>query len=102
LTHQIVWSFDVKPASVEAFERAYGPGGDWAQLFGKDPAYLGAALLRDVDTQGRYLTIDGWSSRRDFQRFHEAFRAEYLALDARCERLTEREQLVGVFETKER
>lgn len=99
--YHIVWSFEVKPGSIEAFERAYGPAGDWARLFRKAPGYKGTELLKDVDTPGRYLTIDRWTSREDFWRLREAFRAEYMALDARCEGLTRREQLVGDFETKE-
>lgn len=97
--YRIVWAFDVKPACVQAFESAYGPEGDWAGLSRGAPGYGGTELLRDVDTAGRYLTIDRWRSREDFWRFREAFRSEYLALDARCEQLTDREQLVGDFET---
>lgn len=98
--YRIVWGFDVKPASVEAFESAYGPEGDWARFFRRAPGYGGTELLRDADTAGRYLTVDRWRSRVDFWRFREAFRAEYLALDARCAELTDREELVGDFETK--
>jgi heme-degrading monooxygenase HmoA len=97
----IVWSFEVKPESVEEFERAYGPAGEWARLFRKAPGYQGTELLRDVDATERYLTIDRWRSREDFWSLREAFRAEYLALDARCEALTTRELLVGDFETRE-
>ena len=98
----MVWSFEVAPGGVAEFERAYGPDGDWARLFRRMPGYHGTELLRDVDTPGRYLTIDRWRSREDFWRFREAFRAEYVALDARCEAWTTRERLVGDFETKER
>jgi heme-degrading monooxygenase HmoA len=99
--YQIVWAFDVKAGNVEAFERAYGPSGDWAQLFRKNPGYRGTELLKDVDTPGHYLTIDRWASRDDFWRFREAFRAEYMALDARFALLTTREQMLGDFDTKE-
>lgn len=98
--YRIVWAFDVKPASAQAFESAYGPAGDWAKLFRSAPGYGGTELLRDVDTAGRYLTIDRWRSREDFQRFRETFRAEYVALDARCAEWTDREELVGDFETQ--
>ena len=99
--YQIVWSFEVKPERIEEFERVYGPGGEWAKLFGKAPGFKGTELLRDVDTPGKYLTIDRWGSREDFWRLREAFRAEYVALDARCEALTKKEKLIGDFETKE-
>jgi len=101
LVYHIVWSFEVEPEQVEAFEQAYGPDGDWARLFRRVPGYQNTALLRDVDAPGRYLTIDRWRTREDFWRFREAFRAEYVALDAKCERLVACEQLVGDFESKE-
>lgn len=97
----IVWSFEVKPEHVGAFERVYGPGGEWALLFRKAPGYKGTELLRDVDGAGRYVTIDRWRSREDFWRLREAFRADYVALDARCKALTRREQLIGDFEVLE-
>lgn len=102
MTYQIVWAYEVRPGQVAAFERTYGPDGEWVRLLRRDPGYRGTELLADVDTPGRFLTIDRWTSREDFWRFREAFRAEYLALDARCETLTTDERLVGDFETKER
>ena len=97
--YRIVWAFDVKAASTPAFESAYGPEGDWAKLFRRAPGYGGTELLKDMDTAGRYLTIDHWRSREDFWKFREAFRGEYLALDKRLAALTDRETLVGDFET---
>src|SRR5258705_285458 len=89
------WVFEVKPGSAQAFESSYGPEGDWVKLFRKAPGYGGTELLKNVDTTGRYLTIDRWRSREDFWKFREAFRAEYLALDKRLEALTKRETLIG-------
>jgi len=97
--YRIVWAFDVKPGSAQAFESAYGPAGDWAKLFKNAKGYGGTELLKDVDHTGRYLTIDHWRTREDFWKFREAFRAEYLALDKRLAVLTKRETLIGDFET---
>ncbi len=97
--YRIVWAFEVKPGSAQAFEVSYGPGGDWAKLFRKAPGYGGTELLKDADTPGRYLTIDHWRSREDFWKFREAFRGDYLALDKRLATLTNRETLIGDFET---
>ena len=88
----------VKPGSALAFEAAYGPEGDWAKLFRRAPGYTRTELLKDVDTVGRYLTIDHWRSREDFWKFREAFRGEYLALDKRMAALTVLEKLIGDFE----
>jgi heme-degrading monooxygenase HmoA len=68
-------------------------------LFRKAPGYGGTELLKDADTALRYLTIDHWRSREDFWKFREAFRADYLALDQRLAVLTDRETLIGDFET---
>ena len=87
----------VKPGSALAFEAAYGPEGDWAKLFRRAPGYTRTELLKDVDTVGRYLTIDHWRSREDFWKFREAFRGEYLALDKRMAALTVLEKLIGQF-----
>ena len=89
----------VKPGSALAFEAAYGPEGDWVKLFRRAPGFSRTELLKDVDTVGRYLTIDYWRSREDFWKFREAFRGEYLALDKRLAALTVLEKLIGDFET---
>ena len=96
----VVWSYDVKPDQVRAFERAYGPDGDWVRLFRRAPGYAGTELRRESDDALRYLTIDRWNRRADYQRFRDMFRAEYGLLDARCGSLTEYEKKVGDFETR--
>jgi len=92
-----LWEFHVKPEARAEFERAYGPEGDWAQLFGKSPDYRGTELLRDPSGSGRYLTLDRWASRDAFLQFKREFQSEYAALDRQCEALTERESLLGEF-----
>jgi hypothetical protein len=32
----VLWEYEVKPGSEKRFEKAYGPAGDWAQLFRTD------------------------------------------------------------------
>ncbi len=96
----IVWSYDVKLAQLKAFERAYGPDGDWVRLFRRAPGYTGTELRRETDRAARYLTIDRWQTRADYQRFRDTFRREYEVLDARCGALTDSERKVGDFETK--
>lgn len=96
--YRIVWMFDVRDGNAAEFERVYGPEGAWARLFRNGAGYQGSDLLRDVAREGRYVTIDRWESRADFQRFYEQFTLEYRALDERCERLTSDEQRIGEFE----
>lgn len=94
--HVILWEFRVRPGSEPAFEAAYGANGDWARLFRKAPGYLGTELLRAAQ-EGRYLTVDRWASRAEFEAFRDAHRQEYGALDARCEELTIAETPMGTF-----
>jgi 8-oxo-dGTP pyrophosphatase MutT (NUDIX family)/heme-degrading monooxygenase HmoA len=95
--HVIVWEFRIRPAGVAAFESAYGPDGDWARLFRRASGYLGTELLR-APGEGRYVTVDRWTSRADFEAFRDAHRADYDALDRRCEDLTLDETPLGTFE----
>lgn len=95
----IVWSFDVKPEQVKAFERVYGPQGEWVQLFERAPGFAGTELRRETDRAGHYLTIDRWQTRADYQRFQDAFRTEYESLDTRTSRMTDADKKIGDFET---
>lgn len=99
MTFVAIWEFQVKPDAISAFERIYGPNGDWAQLFHESPDYLGTELLRDLNNPGRYLTLDRWTSREALQSFKRDHHAAYADLDQRCEALTEHEALLGEFDT---
>jgi len=94
----ILWEFEPKPEAVRAFERAYGPNGDWAGFFGTGAGYRGTELLRDLEKPGRYITIDRWDSRSAYLTFVAGAAAEYDAIDKRCEALTARETLIGRFD----
>jgi ribosomal-protein-alanine acetyltransferase len=93
-----VWEFYVRSDKRRAFEKAYGPNGDWARHFGQGEGYIRTELIRDPKTPGRYVTLDFWTSRLAYQRFKRQSLAAYKALDKRCEMLTERERLIGEFE----
>lgn len=95
---QIVWEFRVAVEHREEFERVYRNDGDWAKLFSRSAGFHGTTLLRDPAVAGRYLTIDSWSDAGAFRRFQEECAAEYKALDAKCETLTEYEVKIGAFE----
>jgi hypothetical protein len=106
----IVWHFQVAPQRVEDFERAYGPGGDWARLFERSNEFQGTELLRatveesldeeDARQSGRdYFTIDRWTSQAAYVAFNERCGAEYAALDDRFLELCDIEECLGKFET---
>lgn len=89
-----VWEYRVRPECVDAFERAYGAEGDWAQLFGREPGFIGTALFRDTSNALTFLTVDRWLDEESWTRFLARRRDEYDALDARCEELTDVESNV--------
>lgn len=91
----ILWSYRVADEHREAFERAYGPAGDWARLFGTSEGYIRTDMM--IGDEDRYLTIDYWRSEEDFHAFQARSGADYMALDVRCEALTVSEERIGQF-----
>jgi len=94
----VLWEFDVKQGSEERFESVYGPDGDWAQMFRRDPAYLRTLLLRDPFRELSYLTCDFWETGKAYEAFLLANLDAYQALDKICEGLTLAERKIGAFE----
>ena len=93
----VVWQFEIAEEKVAAFEAAYGPEGEWAQLFRTSPDYLGTELLRDAYVPGSYLTIDRWASEDAFRAFRKDHDAAYEAVDRSCDELTSRENRIGAY-----
>ena len=90
-----LWRFVPRPGREAEFVAAYGPDGDWARLFRRDPAYLGTDLLRD-GARG-FVTLDWWANAAAWDAFHARERADYEALDRRSEGLTDSEDEIGAF-----
>jgi len=88
-----LWEFEVKRGCEELFEKAYGPEGDWVQLFRRDARYRGTRLLQDVGREHVYVTMDCWESRQAYEEFREKWAAEYAEIDARCGGMTVEERL---------
>jgi heme-degrading monooxygenase HmoA len=95
MSHVIIWEFVVREGCERVFEKAYGPEGAWAALFGESAEHLGTELLRDATNPRRYVTIDRWRSAESFARFRDERGTEYEALDAQCEGWTEQETKIG-------
>ena len=95
---QFVWEFVARPGQMLEFERCYAPDGRWAELFRRAPGYRGTSLLRDAEEPRRYLTIDRWETAAAQLAMRENLAQEYATLDRACERLTESERRIGVFE----
>ena len=94
----ILWEFEVKPGCERRFESVYGPSGDWAQLFRRDPHYLETRLLRDVFQPRTYFTLDVWKSEQAYELFKSQNREAYAELDKTCADLTAFERSPGSFE----
>ncbi len=97
MAYVIVWEFRVRPGMEKRFVEAYGPQGEWVELFRQDPAYLRSELLQDVHEASRFLTLDFWVSEVKYEAFRESRRAEYKSIDAVCEEMTEAEREVVRF-----
>jgi len=95
----VMWEFLTKPGEEASFEHAYGPDGDWVQLFRRDPRYMRTDLMRDIENPRRYFTLDYWQSQEAYDEFRAQHEQEYKRIDAHCEEVTESEQLIGKFIT---
>jgi heme-degrading monooxygenase HmoA len=96
---EIIWTYILKPGRRSDFEKYYASGGDWAQLFGQAPGYRGTSLLRDVNAENRYATVDRWESLQAFEYFRTNFMAQYSELDEVCSAFTTEELHVGTFQS---
>jgi heme-degrading monooxygenase HmoA len=93
-----LWEFIVSADHTNAFERTYGPSGEWVQLFSRAEGYLRSELLRDRSQPRRFITIDYWESREAWDAFRTRFAKEFEALDAKCAAWTTMETEIGHFE----
>jgi hypothetical protein len=96
----IVWEFYIHARKRRAFERAYGPQGDWAKLFQARNGYVRTDLVCDLNSLNRYLTLDYWASHREYENFRKENAQAYRAIDRKCEALTTKETKIGEFKTK--
>ena len=92
-----LWEFEVKPGCEEKFDRVYGAEGAWAKLFARDTAYRGTRLVKDVERERVYLTLDFWESCEKYEKFKKENVGEYERIDRECEGMTVREEKLGEF-----
>jgi heme-degrading monooxygenase HmoA len=74
----IVLVFRYEARDADAFERVYGPEGEWAQFFRQGRGYIGSELLRDLEEPERYLVVDRWESADAYNAFLAEHQAEYV------------------------
>lgn len=92
-----LWEFEVKPGSEEKFERVYGADGSWAKLLARDEAYRGTRLVKDVERERIYLTLDFWETREAYAEFKNENAVEHERIDRECEGMTVREEKIGEY-----
>lgn len=97
MPYAYMWEYFIYPEFAQAFEQAYGPTGDWVQLFRRGEGYLRTELHKDLRNPLRYLTVDHWQSEQACKSFRQTFKAEFEALDRRCNRFTRSERHLGDF-----
>lgn len=93
-----LWEFEVKPGCEEKFEKVYGVEGAWARLFGQDAAYRGTRLVKDVERERVYLTLDFWETREAYERFKKENAAEYERIDREYEGMAVSEDRLGEYQ----
>jgi heme-degrading monooxygenase HmoA len=93
-----VWQFRVPSEKADEFQAAYGPDGDWAQLFRREAGFLGTELLHSATHPNIFLTIDRWDSVEAWAAFLRAWGDEYVALDHRSKSLIVSEGEIGNFQ----
>jgi heme-degrading monooxygenase HmoA len=93
----VIWEFRIHLRKRRAFERAYGPDGEWAKFFRRGKGYVSTELIRDSQQPGRYITLDYWQSRKHYETFKKQSRKMYQTIDERCEALTTHEYEIGQF-----
>lgn len=95
-----IWRYRVAPGREADFARAYGPDGDWAQLFRATDGYLGTTLLRAAAPANGYLTVDRWRTAADWQRFLADHGEAYRTLDQRLAPLCVEDIELGSYESR--
>jgi len=94
-----IWEYIVREGCLSEFEKIYGPEGDWVQLFKKAKGYIATDLHQDISNANRFITIDSWNTKEDRDDFRKKYSNEFELLDEHCESFTEREKLIGDFDS---
>lgn len=92
-----IWEYEVPESAQAEFLAHYAPGGAWARLFRRSPAYLGTELYRDRKRPERFITIDHWQNEAAFRSFRTRYTTDFEMLDHHCDALTVREASLGHF-----
>lgn len=94
----VLWEFDVKSEYVDRFTLAYAANGEWGRLFAKDSKFRETRLLQNISEPLRFVTMDIWESRADYEHFLNEQADAYRDLDAKCAVWTTAERHLSSFD----
>jgi heme-degrading monooxygenase HmoA len=94
----VLWEFDVKSECVDRFTLAYAANGAWARLFAKDSKFRETRLLQNISEPLRFVTMDIWESRTDYEHFLHERADAYRDLNAKCAAWTTAERHLSSFD----
>ena len=95
--YMLAWELLAAPGKTAEFKRAYGPEGDWVQMFRRSAGYVRSELHQDSANPQRFVTLDYWESEAACEEFRRRYLQEYEDLDVRCEQFTQKEREIGRF-----
>ena len=93
----VVWQFEVKPGSQQAFEKFYGADGEWTAVGRRSRSFLGSSFLRDQARDTNYVLIEYWSEMVVYERHQRSVANDLCELDARRNELCESILPLGIF-----
>jgi hypothetical protein len=96
----VLWEFDVKSQCEDMFTSAYAADGEWARLFARDAKFRETKLLRNISQPLRFVTMDVWESRADYEHFMNESGQAYKELDAKCADWTTAERHLSSFDAE--
>ena len=94
----VVWQFDVRPGSEEAFETLHGADGGWTALSRRSRSYLGSSFLKDLATPGRYLLMEYWSEMFVYEKHLADFSDHVETLKAQRAEMVLETVPLGIFD----
>lgn len=93
----ILWNYEVEASKQAEFEKEYGRNGGWFKFFEECDDYLGHDLLKNTSGNS-YTLIDRWISKKEYDSFLKANKAEYDQLNEKFGSLYTSETQAGTFE----
>ena len=93
----VVWQFQVKPGSQQAFEKFYGADGEWTAVGRRSRSFLGSSFLRDQARDTNYLLIEYWSEMVVYERHQRSTANDVRELETRRDELCESVLPLGIY-----